>query len=651
MTTRILVVGNGVLAESVCNALEMEHGFHIARHSNLSSSVPSDIDLALVLDDGWHPADYVTAERTFRSARRPWLRAYVLFGDGFIGPLVRPGHAGCTQCADARILMAESERRELAQIRTQMGGARTGVDHDAFASRSGLLQMADIIVAEVKRFTADASSCSLVHDVICTHLQTLETTRHFILPNAECPFCGTLPEDGPDEVTIALEPTPKLSEDSFRSQSIEDIGETLLHDYLDARTGLMNEKMYDLITPFAAVSVNLPLMMGDEGTSGRAHAFKECEWTAILEGLERFCGLEPRGKRTVICDSYNNLQQHALNPAAVGLHDEHQYTRPDFPFQAFDGDAAANWVWAYSLTYRHPILVPERLAYYSLGFDGGFVYETSNGCALGSTLVEAVFHGILEIVERDAFLMTWYAQLPLPAVDMTAVNDTELQWMIQRIRSVAGYDLHFYNATMENGIPAVFIVAKNRRTSGLNLLCSAGAHVDPMRAVKGAIQETAGMLLRFDEKLEAQRERYLQMLQDSNLVQHMDEHSMLYGLPEAEGRLDFLLKGSRSVQTFEEAFHRDATHLDLKDDLQDLLDIFASLRLEVIVVNQTAPELARNGLHCVKVLIPGMLPMTFGHRLRRVDGLNRVLHVPMKLGYSDRSLTMAELNPYPHPFP
>jgi ribosomal protein S12 methylthiotransferase accessory factor len=75
------------------------------------------------------------------------------------------------------------------------------------------------------------------------------------------------------------------------------------------------------------------------------------------------------------------------------------------------------------------------------------------------------------------------------------------------------------------------------------------------------------------------------------------------------------------------------------------------LNLDVIVVDQTTLETKRNGLHCVKVLIPGMLSMTFGHHLTRVTGLERVLKVPMELGYSKRLLTLEELNPHPHPFP
>ena len=52
-----------------------------------------------------------------------------------------------------------------------------------------------------------------------------------------------------------------------------------------------------------------------------------------------------------------------------------------------------------------------------------------------------------------------------------------------------------------------------------------------------------------------------------------------------------------------------------------------------------------------KVIIPGMLPMTFGHHLTRVTGLDRVYTVPMTLGYTNEPLTNEQLNPHPHPFP
>jgi ribosomal protein S12 methylthiotransferase accessory factor len=432
---------------------------------------------------------------------------------------------------------------------------------------------------------------------------------------------------------------------------MDDLKKVLVKDYLDYRTGLLNGKMVDLVSPFADMSVNLPLFSGDEVSAGRTHSYADSELTAILEGLERYCGLQPRGKRMMIRDSFRNLEDQALNPLKVGVHAKEQYARPDFPFKPFDPDRPIDWVWGYSFLQERPILVPQLLAYYSLGCGQGFVYETSNGCALGGSLEEAIFYGILEAVERDSFLMTWYAQLPIPRLDLYSANDKELRLMVDRMQAVAGYDVHVFNSTMEHGIPSVWALAKNRKEKGVNLVCAAGAHPDPVRAVKSAVHELAGMLVTLDEKFEANREEYERMFEDPSLVRNMDDHSMLYSLPQAQERLQFLLDENRPLRTFDEEFKRKAKHADLTDDLKDILQVFRRLGLDVIVVDQTTPEIQRNGLYCVKVLIPGMLPMTFGHHLTRLTGLERVLRVPAELGYAKQPLTFEQLNPHPHPFP
>jgi len=122
-------------------------------------------------------------------------------------------------------------------------------------------------------------------------------------------------------------------------------------------------------------------------------------------------------------------------------------------------------------------------------------------------------------------------------------------------------------------------------------------------------------------------------------------------LPQAEERLRFLLDENRPLQTFAGEFGSKARHADLTADLTDLIEAFRRINLDVIVVDQTTPEIARNGLYCVKVLIPGLLPMTFGYHLTRLTGLERVLRVPAELGYRKRMLTPRQLNPHPHPFP
>jgi ribosomal protein S12 methylthiotransferase accessory factor len=645
MAAHILIVGEGLLADCVYDQLS---GQYLVRGQRIFEDVPEETELALVLHDAWHPSVHQKAEERFRTTGTPWLRGFVSFGEGIIGPLVRPDTPGCSRCADIRRMIAGPGRQEM-WLQARMA-AREGVLCDAWASRTGLLQMALLISNEVQKVLKEERP-SLEERMFITNLRTLTNSSHFFLPDPLCPLCSPLPDDTSESAEIRLKSSPKIYEDSYRCRSMDALKTVLVKDYLDYRTGIMNGKMQDFTLPFADVLVNMPLFEADEGVAGRSISYEISELTAILEGLERYCGIEPRGKRRIVRDSYRNLKNIALYPARVGLHEKEQYAKPNFPFKPFNPDDPMNWVWGYSFLQERSILVPELLAYYSLGYGEGFVYETSNGCALGGSLEEAIFHAIMEVVERDSFLLTWYAQLPLPRLDLSSSNDKELQLMVERIREVAGYDLHFYNSMMEHEIPSVWAVAKNRRSKGVNLICAAGANPDPVRAVKSAIYELAGMMFRHDEKLEENRQIYEGMLQDPFAVRTMEDHGMLYGLREAEERLNFLLDDNRPLRTFDEEFKRQQTNTDLKDDLQDILQRFSRLDIEVIVVDQTTPVTKRNGLFCVKVLIPGMLPMTFGHHLTRVKGLERVLGVPMRLGFMNQPLSFEQLNPYPHPFP
>ncbi|GAV12995.1 TOMM precursor leader peptide-binding protein [Paenibacillus sp. NAIST15-1] len=649
MSAIVTVIGGGQLADLVTKQLSADDRYRLIRQKNIESGEAATGDLALVLNDAWDPSSHSAAEDRFRQSGMPWLRGFVAFGEGIVGPLVRPEGQGCSQCADTRLLMAGSDRRESWKLQQKLA-SNGGIARDAWASRTGLLQVARLVAAEAVKMLMGGQP-ETESRMYLIDMRTLKTSLHFFLPVPLCPICGRLPEDDEELARIALKPSKKIGTETYRSRSMDELKDVLAKEYLDARTGFLNGKMVDLVSPFADASINLPLFGGDEACAGRTHSYAVSEMTAILEGLERYCGLSPHGKRSVVHDSFLNVQHHALNPFRVGLYAKDQYERSDFPFKSFDPERPIDWVWGYSFLQERPILVPEQLAYYSSGCGHGFVYETSNGCALGGSLEEAIFYGMLEVVERDSFLMTWYARLPLPRLDLRSVQDRELNWMTERLETVSGYELYLYKSTMEHGIPSVWALAKNKKERGMNLICAAGAHLDPIRAAKSAIHELAGMLLTVSDKFEENREQYERMLHDPYQVVQMEDHSMLYGLKQAEERLDFLLNDDRPMQTFEEAFEPTSWNADLTDDLKAMLLVFRQLNLEVIVVDQTTPETLRNGLHCVKVLIPGMLPMTFGQHLIRLTGLDRVLRIPAELSYSPEPLSPEQLNPYPHPFP
>ncbi|MCZ8514307.1 TOMM precursor leader peptide-binding protein [Paenibacillus filicis] len=639
----VVIIGEGMLADMVGKRLS---GFFIVHRSDFSQAIPA-AELVLVLQD--QENSYFEAEEMLRPLGIPWLCAYASIGEGVVGPLIFPGRDGCSQCAEKRLSLAGGNLEEAEELLEKLVTPDFTPRFTKALSPAGYRYMAYIIAEETAKVLRGEKANTEGH-VYLINFRNLNCSIHYVLPDGNCPVCGRLPDDSPEAAEISLMECLKLN-NSYRCRSLGDLQEVLLKDYLDSRTGIFNDKWLDLVSAFAGMAVKLPLGFHYEVTSGRSHSYAESGLTAILEGLERYCGFAPLGKRTAVFDSYSRLKVDAMDPFKVGFHAKEQYEQPDFPFIPFDPDRPMEWVWGYSFLQERPVLVPKLLAYYSLGYEGGFVFETSNGCAIGGSLEEAILHGIFEVVERDSFLMTWYARLPVSRLEHNSSGDRELSIMIDRIRAITGYEVYLYNTTVENGIPSIWALAKGGTEHRVNLICAAGAHLDPVRAAKSAIFELAGLIPRIEKRWTERSSEAEAMFNDSFLVQQMDDHALLYCLPQAEERLRFLLDERRSIRTFEEEFPSVPSHVDLAEDLKQVLQTFRSLHLDVIVVEQSSSETLRNGLRCVKVLFPGMLPMTFGHHIRRLTGLDRILEVPMKLGYVNHRLTMEELNPYPHPFP
>lgn len=647
MIKTIVVVGTGKLADRVRKELSGSDECAVASLPDLTEGVPEAARLVILAFDEEPPYEYGETEERLWGGGVPWLRCFAGPDESIAGPLVRPGAPGCSVCSDLRRRLAGNPP----------GDGWTAAAEEASRERSlcdyGIGHTAKLIAAESRRVLQGRES-RLQGRVCFIRLSTLESTLHVYEPDPLCPVCGRLPDDSPETARLTLQPRPKAEAGGYRYRRPAEVKAALSRGgFLSARTGMMNRIWHDPAASFAAASASLlSFASGSEVTAGRSHSYAQSDLTAMLEGLERYCGQEPRGKKTVCSGSYRSLAEQALDPVQAGLYDRKQYELPDFPFEPFDPDAELDWVWGYSFMRQRPILVPLYLAYYSGYLGGGFAMEGSNGCALGGSLEEAILHGLFEVAERDAFLIAWYARLPLPRLDPESADDPELSLMLDRLRATDGCEVQLFNMTMENGIPAIWAIARSLRPGTLNLLCAAGAHLDPLRAAKSAVHELAGMLPFVRRMFEENREETERLYEEPERVERMEDHVLLYGLPQAEKRLRFLLRPVRPARTFGDAFGGKiaSSSADLTDDLRDVLERFHRQKLDVIVIDQTSPELARCGLHCVKVLVPGMLPMTFGHRMTRLAGLGRVYHVPVRLGYRKRPLRRSELNPFPHPF-
>ncbi|GAA1941088.1 TOMM precursor leader peptide-binding protein [Kitasatospora viridis] len=594
----------------------------------------------VVARDGWDTSDWEAAH----GRGEPWLPVWTELHRVVIGPLVRPGARGCVWCVQKWRSSAPERAPWTGELRKD---ERIAAEPSAWLSGFAAEAVADLVHAGV------AEDCCWFLD-----LRDLSLSRHAFLPDPLCAVCGALPEDTAALAEIVPQARPKPRPGASRIRALSEA--RLASCYVDAETGVVAPPrgMRDSIVALTEAVLAEYGYKGEAGF-GRTRDFASSRATAVAEALERLGGQWPWGKRTTVRGSYAELAEHAVDPRTLGLLPAGTYLEPDGHHQPFTEDAVVSWVWAYSFGQGRPVLVPESHAYYRTDWQPGaqadkpFTFEISNGCALGGSVEEAVLHGILEIVERDAFLLTWYARMPVPEVDLAGAPDPRIGLVVERIERT-GYRVRAFDITLTEGIRAFWVLAQD--TTGdegrPRVVSTSGSALDPVAALLTALGELAPIVQVELARYPAEAERGRRMAADPELVRIMTDHSVCAATPEAFDRFDFLLSRDRVI-SWEEVLGRRPwpLHADLRDDLTEAVDRMLAGGMDVVVVNQTSPLHEAADLHCVKVIAPGALSMTFGHRNRRTTGLPRLLEVPHRLGHAARPLTEADLNPHPHPFP
>lgn len=690
-TTPVILIGTGRLRDAV--------------HQRLLQAGPAGGRGPVVaVTDGWDPEWIARVAAGAAADGVPFLGVQVELGRAVVGPAVVPGVAGCGECLAVRRAAVDFGRaEERAALLARHGGRLAGpsVWLTAFAVHA----IAGIVAAEAVAL-AGGGGARTRGAVVVVELDRLATAVHPFLPDPLCRTCAPPPVDGgPGAAEVGLVSRPKPGPPAtLRVTDIGQRAEEVLRTYADGFAGLVHEvRERDACgLPVAYAPTGLPRFRRSEPGIGRATDRRAAGLAAVLEAVERRAGIEPSGPRGSRWAAFEDIAGQAVDPRTLGLHEPERYDgrpgvsdgvsdeeftgeSPDTSgtrrqgYARFDPARELEWVWGYSFGRAEPVLVPRAYAYFGpAGTDaardpagtGGragrpLVHETSNGCALGGCYEEAVVHGLLEVAERDALLLTWYARMPVPRIALASARSAEIRLLADRIRREHGYRVLFFDTSLEHGIPSVALLAVDLTPGPLRpaVMCSAAAHVDPERACWAALTELALTVAHLTRVYPEQRERAAAMAADSALVREMADHQLVYGHASTLPRWDFLLRrdgrpgecgdsnDDADAYSFAESFRgRPAPSGDLREDLTDLLDRYRWAGLDVIAVDQTGPEQRAAGLSAVKVVVPGTLPMTFGHADRRVRGLPRLRTVPVRLGHRTDALPQDGTNPYPHPF-
>ncbi|MFF3677496.1 TOMM precursor leader peptide-binding protein [Streptomyces sp. NPDC002120] len=573
-----------------------------------------------------------------------------------VGPVLRPGAAACLVCTEYQRLATAGGRVPWQSPKLTLAGVPSpALTPAALALVQELLDQPD-----PQSNPGDPDPDPAVVHVVHQGRGTWST--HHVRPVGGCHVCRPLPSDAQTPLSpLPSGPRPMPDPAVLRGPNPRTTGAALRAALYDERFGPVRLLRRSEDSAFSLTSAIVTDGRSvDDGGHGRARTFADSERIALFEAVERYAGMRPTGRRTDLLASFAELgPERALDPERLGLPDPAHHGHPGSPTVPYTPDLPLHWVRGWSLTHHRPTAVPEHVAYWDVpGPDRTrVVYESSNGCGLGNSPEEAALYGLFEVAERDAFLMAWYAATPLRRVRPPA-EDTDTLLLADRA-AAAGYRLLLLDATNDFGIPAVLAVCRYEggHPDAPRMFLAAGAHHDPRAAIRSAVAEAVTNVLEaphrsFAEGGPRDPARLRPLLERPELVLTLDDHVGLSTLPEAAPRLEFLFADTPTVAAAEAWPGAPEPVPDLSDLLTLTVERLARAGLEVITVDQSEPGLREwFGLHCVKAVVPGALPMTFGHVNRRTLGLPRLLDVPHRLGRTGRPARHEELPLHPHPFP
>ncbi|MFF7636373.1 TOMM precursor leader peptide-binding protein [Kitasatospora sp. NPDC008050] len=583
-----------------------------------------------------------------------------------IGPVLRPGSAACLCCTEYQRLATTGGRVPWQSPKLELAGpAAPALDEATMALATDLLTAPDAPADPATdhpgttdhRGTTDhpGATVHLLHGARATW------STHRIRPIGGCPVCAPLPADTPEDAELPRVARPMPDPTVLRGPNSRTSAAGLRAALHDTRFGPVRRLIRTEDSAFSLTSAYPTDGRAlDDGGYGRAGDFESSERVALFEAVERYTGMRPTGRRTVLRSSYEQLgPDRAVDPARLGLPDPAYHGHPASRTVPYTPRLELDWVHGWSLTQRRPLAVPEHVAYWDVPDPDRprVVYESSNGCGLGNSPQEAVLYGLFEVAERDAFLMAWHTATPLRRITLPA-DDPELRLLADRT-ALLGYQLLLLDATNDFGIPAVVAVCRYQgdHPDAPRVFLAAGAHHDPRSAIRSAVIEVVTTVHACARRAQSEDrpyapERLRPMLTEPELVLGLDDHVGLNTLPEAQPRLAFLFADTPELDRREAWPGAPEPVPDLTELLERTVRHLSELGLEVIAVRQDEPGVRdRLGLYCAKVVVPGSLPMTFGHVNHRTRGLPRLLEVPHRLGRTERPLRYDELTIHPHPFP
>ena len=366
----------------------------------------------------------------------------------------------------------------------------------------------------------------------------------------------------------------------------------------------------------------------------------------IGEALERYSASYLPPGAHVILASARDLGPEAVDPAQFALFSEAQHADPEFPYERFIDTTVIRWVRGFELPSGQPKYLPLQLTYMPWHFrqsdEAAIGHATSSGIACGPTLEEAILTGLLEVIERDAVMLTWYNRLSLPRLEWT--GHAGLTALAERYFEPAGLRYTAVDLSVFLGVPTAFGVVRGHPGVVGAIGVGAGSAPTVEVAWRKALAEAFSVQRWIrDRALEAPERVGL----DADEIATFTDHCLYYVTHDRAELTSFLDASPETVDVGGVGPLEGDTVLG---QIEAIMRRLHARGVTAYAVDITAPDVRDAGFAVAHVIAPELCPLDVLAGVRFL-GARRLYTAAYESGLVPAPLTGDDLNPLPHPFP
>lgn len=367
---------------------------------------------------------------------------------------------------------------------------------------------------------------------------------------------------------------------------------------------------------------------------------------AVGEAIERYCSAIYDVSELPLT-SYAEAPFACVPPGAFALHSAAQYEEPGFPWIPFTDETPIRWISGIDLNTDERCAVPAAMVlmpyhFYAGSSDAPICQPISTGLACHVGSIRASIAGICEVIERDAFTITWQARLGRTHIRIETLSDANYA-RVERFERT-GSTVVLLDLTTDVGVPTILAILVTETEVAPALVFAAATDLDPEVAVRKSLEELAHTR-RYSQQVLTRLPRLEDDPSHANVVGQVD-HLNFWSDHRHRRHADFIFESARRMD-FDEL--PCLTTSSPERDLEILVRKIHESGHRVIAVDLTTPDVGELGFTVVKAVVPGFHPLFMGYRLRALRG-TRLWQVPGVLGYQDLDPD-AQDNPVPHPYP